>query len=48
LQQLKDNLSEGEKRKGQLHKVFKDSSDAKLIYTRQFLLNDEEYGDVFE
>jgi putative transposase len=43
LQQLKDALSEREKKKGQLHKVFKDSFDAKPIYTRQFLLQKIQY-----
>src|SRR5215210_4670998 len=38
LQQLEQGLSEREKKKGQLHKVFKDSFDAKPIYTRSFLL----------
>jgi hypothetical protein len=36
-------LSEREKKKGQLHKIFKDSFDAKPIYTRKFLLQKIEY-----
>ncbi len=43
LQQLADGLSEREKKKGQLHKVFKDSFDAKPIYTRQYLLQKIQY-----
>lgn len=43
LQQLEDGLSEREKKKGQLHKVFKDSFDAKPIYTRQFMLQKIQY-----
>jgi len=43
LQQLEGSLSEREKKKGQLHKVFKDSFDAKPIYTRQFLLQKIQY-----
>ncbi len=43
LQQLEAGLSEREKKKGQLHKVFKDSFDAKPIYTRQFLLQKIQY-----
>ena len=38
LQQLENGVSEREKKKGQLHRVFKDSFDAKPIYTRKFLL----------
>jgi hypothetical protein len=36
-------MSEGEKKKGQLHKVFRDSFDAKPIYTRKFLLQKIQY-----
>jgi putative transposase len=43
LQQLEDGVSEREKKKGQLHKVFKESFDAKPIYTRQFLLRKIRY-----
>ncbi len=43
LQQLEDALTEREKIKGQLHKVFKDSFDAKPIYTRPFLLQKIQY-----
>ncbi len=43
LQQLKDSLSEREKKKGQLHKIFKDSFDAKPIYTRQSLSQKIQY-----
>ena len=43
LQQLEGGLSEREKKKGQLHKVFKDSFDAKPIYTRQFLFQKIRY-----
>lgn len=43
LDQLKAGLSEREKKKGQLHKVFKDSFDAKPIYTRYFLLQKIQY-----
>ena len=43
LQQLSDGVTEREKKKGQLHKVFKDSFDAKPIYTRKFLLQKINY-----
>jgi len=43
LQQLADGVTEREKKKGQLHKVFKDSFDAKPIYTRKFLLQKINY-----
>jgi len=43
LQQLEDGVSEREKMKGQLHKVFKDSFDAKPIYTRKFLFQKIKY-----
>jgi hypothetical protein len=43
LQQLEDGVSEREKKKGQIHKVFKDSFDAKPIYTGQFLLQKIQY-----
>jgi putative transposase len=43
LQQLEDGLSAREKKKGQLHKVFKDSFDAKPIYLRPFLLQKIQY-----
>jgi REP element-mobilizing transposase RayT len=35
---LSDTLTEREKKKGQLHKVFKDSFDAKAIFSDKFLL----------
>jgi len=43
LQQLEDGVSDREKKKGQLHKVFRDSFDAKPIYTRKFLLQKIKY-----
>jgi len=43
LQQLEDGLSAREKKKGQLHKVFKDSFDAKPIYIKPFLLQKIQY-----
>ncbi|HXL56696.1 MAG TPA: transposase [Chitinophagaceae bacterium] len=43
LQQLEGGLSEREKKKGQLHKVFKDSFDAKPIYIKPFLLQKIQY-----
>ena len=43
LQQLSDGVTEREKKKGQLHKVFKGSFDAKPIYTRKFLLQKINY-----
>ncbi len=35
---LKEGLSERERRKGQLHKVFEESFDAKPIFSNKFLL----------
>jgi len=43
LQQSEDGVSDREKKKGQLHKVFRDSFDAKPIYTRKFLLKKIKY-----
>ena len=43
LQQLEDGVREREKKKGQLHKVFKESFDAKPIYTRKFLFQKIKY-----
>ncbi len=43
LQQSEDGVSDREKKKGQLHKVFRDSFDAKPIYTRKFLLQKIKY-----
>ena len=43
LHQLAQAVSERERKKGQLHKVFKDSFDAKAIYTRKFLLQKIQY-----
>ena len=40
---LKSALTEREKRKGQLHKVFKDSFDAKAIFSERFLLQKLQY-----
>lgn len=41
--QLKDGLTERDITKGQKHKVFEDSFDAKPIYHRQFLLQKIQY-----
>ena len=38
LQHLKASVTAREKKKGQLHKVFKDSFDAKAIYSEKFLM----------
>ncbi len=38
LNRLSQVLTEREKKKGQLHKVFKDSFDAKAIITQAFLM----------
>ncbi len=43
LQKLQALVSEREKKKGQLHKVFKDSFDAKAIITTPFLLQKINY-----
>ena len=43
LDRLSSLLSEREKKKGQLHKVFKDSFDAKPIITQHFLLHKINY-----
>jgi REP element-mobilizing transposase RayT len=43
LDKLSSLLSEREKKKGQLHKVFKDSFDAKAIITQHFLLQKINY-----
>lgn len=43
LQLLKNAVSEREKKKGQLHKVFKESFDAKAIFSDKFLLQKMEY-----
>lgn len=43
LKRLQNNLTEREKRKGQLHKVFKDSFDAKAIFSERFLLQKLQY-----
>lgn len=41
--QLKEGLTERDVTKGQKHKVFEDSFDAKPIYHRQFLLQKIQY-----
>ena len=38
LDRLKSLVTEREKKKGQLHKIFKGSFDAKAIFTQPFLL----------
>ena len=43
LEKLSNLLSEREKNKGQLHKVFNDSFDAKAIITQRFLLQKINY-----
>ena len=43
LEKLSKLITEREKKKGQLHKVFKDSFDAKAIITQQFLLQKINY-----
>jgi REP element-mobilizing transposase RayT len=43
LEKLSNLLTEREKKKGQLHKVFKDSFDAKAIITQRFLLQKINY-----
>jgi len=40
---LQDTLSEREKTKGQLHKVFTDSFDAKPIFSEKFLIQKLNY-----
>ncbi len=43
LQQLQARLTERERKKGQLHKVFKESFDAKPIFSHRFLLQKINY-----
>ena len=43
LEKLSNLLTERERKKGQLHKVFKDSFDAKAIITQRFLLQKINY-----
>jgi hypothetical protein len=43
LDRLKSLVTEREKKKGQLHKVFKDSFDAKAVITQPFLLQKINY-----
>ena len=43
LTRLKSLVTDREKKKGQLHKVFKDSFDAKAIYSHRFLLQKINY-----
>ena len=43
LHRLKSLVTEREKKKGQLHKVFKDSFDAKAIITHRFLMQKINY-----
>ncbi len=43
LLQLKEGLTQHDIKKGQLHKVFEDSFDAKPVYHRQFLLQKISY-----
>ena len=43
LDRLKSLVTEREKKKGQVHKVFKDSFDAKAIITQPFLLQKVNY-----
>ena len=43
LQLLASSVSEREKKKGQLHKVFKDSFDAKPIFSDKFLMQKLDY-----
>jgi hypothetical protein len=43
LLELEKAVSEREKKKGQLHKVFKDSFDAKEIHSEKFLLQKLNY-----
>ena len=43
LNQLKNKVSDRDKKKGQLHKVFKDSFDAKAIYCHKFLMQKINY-----
>ena len=43
LQHLKAGVTAREKKKGQLHKVFKDSFDAKAIYSEKFLMQKLNY-----
>ena len=43
LKYLHDALSERERKKGQLHKVFKDSFDAKPVFSEKFLIQKLNY-----
>ena len=43
LQHLKSAVTAREKKKGQVHKVFKDSFDAKAIYSEKFLMQKLKY-----
>jgi hypothetical protein len=43
LTRLKSLVTEREKKKGQLHKVFKESFDAKAIFSHRFLLQKINY-----
>jgi hypothetical protein len=43
LQQLQSSLTKNEKIKGQLHKVFEESFDAKSIHNKRFLLQKLNY-----
>ena len=43
LQRLKDAVKPNEKKKGQLHKVFEDSFDAKKCYSKDFILQKLDY-----
>ena len=43
LNHLKTRVTAREKKKGQLHKVFKDSFDAKAIYSHKFLMQKINY-----
>ena len=43
LNHLKTRVTDREKKKGQLHKVFKDSFDAKAIYSHKFLMQKINY-----
>ncbi|HRN56329.1 MAG TPA: hypothetical protein PLL71_07750 [Agriterribacter sp.] len=43
LQLLSESVTEREKKKGQLHKIFKDSFDAKAIFSDKFLRQKIDY-----
>ena len=43
LNTVKSRITAREKKKGQLHKVFKDSFDAKAIYSHKFLMQKINY-----